>query len=416
MYLTQCDTCDSSVYIRIRGCIPLYNCLERHYFPIIVQSHRTSNTQKRRTTMTKFFLSSLLSVAGIVSAFGGFTKSITFTTSGYQGSGPLANFPVLVKLSTAIEGFDYADFGAATNLVFKDSGDNVIPYEVDTWNTSGTSLIWVRVPSVTAATTFKMYYCGSDVFVNNPASTWTDANYVGVWHMDEENGTVADATGNGLTATPMGTDTSKSNRYNGSDAPVGYARRTGTGSSASYLSVGSYDSFNVGNTFTISCWLRLTGLGSSPRIFSRKVGYKDSDGWEIELSGFGQFKARGAGQDKDKCTGSITPDTHNNWVHLAFVYDGSTLVAYTNGNFSVRSDSITAATDNDKSFSIGSISGGGSNCADGSFDECRLLDAVASADWIAAEYETVTSDAFVVAGAVENVSPQSSDGLIVIVN
>jgi hypothetical protein len=368
---------------------------------------------ERGKAMKKILVCALSSALCAATALGGFTKSVAFTTSGYQGSGPLADFPVLVRLSTAIDGFDYADFGGTTNLVFKDSGGSAIPHEVDTWNTSGTSLIWVRVPSVTSATTFRMYYCGEDAAANNPATVWTSANYVGVWHMDEESGTVADATGHGLTATPMGTDTSKSNRYNGSDAPVGYARRTGTGSSASYLSVGSYDSFNVGNTFTISCWLRLTGLGSSPRIFSRKVGYKDSDGWEIELSGFGQFKARGAGQDKDKCTGSITPDAHNNWVHLAFVYDGSTLVAYTNGNFSVRSDSITAATDNDKSFSIGSISGGGSNCADGSFDECRLLDDVASADWIAAEFATVASDTFVVAGAVE--SAQRSDGMMIFV-
>ena len=169
------------------------------------------------------------------------------------------------------------------------------------------------------------------------------------------------------------------------------------------MSIGSYDSFNVGNTFTISGWVRLTGLGSSPRIFSRKVGYKDSDGWEIELSSFGQFKARGAAEDKNLCTGSITPDTHNNWVHLAFVYDGTTITAYTNGNFSVHSDRITAATDNEKSFSIGSKSGGGSNCADGSFDECRLLNAVASADWIAAEYTTVASGTFVTAGDVEEI-------------
>ena len=364
--------------------------------------------------MTKVLLSSLLSVAGVVSAFGDFTKSITFTTSGYQGSATLENFPVFVKLSTSISGFDYTDFGGTTNLVFKGSGGTVIPHDVDTWNTSGTSLVWVRIPSLTSATTFTMYYCGSDNTVNNPAATWTAANYVGVWHMDETDGPVADATGHGLTATPAGTDTTKSNRYSGNDAPVGHARRTGTGSSASYLTLANYDSFGVGNTFSISGWVRLTGLGSSPRLFSRKTNYKDTDGWEIELSQFGQFKARGAGEDKNKCTGSITPDTHNNWVHVAFVYDGTTLTAYTNGNFSVRSDSITSATDNEKSFSIGSISGGGSNCADGSFDECRLLDAVASADWIAAEYATVASDAFLTHGDVEDVGVGKPGVMIII--
>lgn len=376
-------------------------------------------TTKGEDTMKKRLLSAIASAAAAAAcalpAFGGFTKSVAFTTSGYQGAAPLADFPVLVKLSSSISGFDYADFGGTTNLVFKDSGGSVIPHDVDTWNTSGVSLVWVRVPSLTSATTFTMYYCGSDSAVNNPAATWTGASYVGVWHMDEVDGPVADATGHGLTATPAGTDTTKSNRYSGNDAPVGHARRTGTGSSASYLTIANYDSFGVGNTFSISGWVRLTGLGSSPRLFSRKTNYKDTDGWEIELSQFGQFKARGAGEDKNKCTGSITPDTHNNWVHVAFVYDGTTLTAYTNGNFSVRSDSITSATDNEKSFSIGSKSGGGSNCADGSFDECRLLDAVASADWIAAEYATVASDTFVVAGAVEDAGGGAKPGVVIVV-
>ena len=375
--------------------------------------------------MTKFFLSSLLSVAGIVSAFGGFAKSITFTTSGYQGSGPLANFPVLVKLSTAIEGFDYADFGATTNLVFKDSGDNVIPHEVDTWNTSGTSLIWVKVPSVTAATTFKMYYCGSDSTVNNPASTWTDANYVGVWHMDEENGTVADATGHGLTATPAPAEGAYvSIRYAGVDAPVGHARTTGTDDVKCYLSIPSYNSFNVGDTFTMSGWVRLTSAANTKaaRLFSRKNGYSDKDGWEIEMSAGSDNKFSVRGADKDNgssggsgCGGNFNPSLKNRWTHVAFVYDGSSVTVCSNG-YTIATGSITAATDNGLPLSIGCNSNGNENYIHGAFDECRLLDAVASADWIAAEYATVASDAFVVAGAVENVSPQSSDGLIVIVN
>lgn len=371
--------------------------------------------------MTKFFLSSLLSVAGIVSAFGDFTKSIAFTTSGYQGSGPLANFPVLVKLSNAIEGFDYADFGATTNLVFKDSEDNVIPHEVDTWNTSGTSLIWVKVPSVTAATTFKMYYCGSDSTVNNPASTWTGANYVGVWHMDEESGIVADATGHGLTATPAPAEGAYvSIRYAGVDAPVGHARQTGT-SVKSYLSIPSYDSFNVGGTFTMSGWVRMDEIANntSPRLFSRKDSYNSNNGWEIEMAkSDASFLIRGAARDNgsDKIGGGkFNPSLKNKWTHVALVFDGASCSVYSNG-YELVSGTVTAISDNNLPLSIGCDSDGSEANMRGAFDECRLLDAVATADWIAAEYATVTSDAFVVAGAVENVSPQSSDGLIVIVN
>ncbi len=359
--------------------------------------------------MAKFFLSSLLAAAVVVSAFGGFTKSITFTTSGYQGSGPLANFPVLVKLSTAIEGFDYADFGATTNLVFKDSGGNVVPHEVDTWDISGTSLVWVLVPSVTKTTTFAMHFCGSDDTANNPAATWTGANYVGVWHMDEENGTVADATGHGLTATPApSTGASASVRYAGIDAPVGHARQTGTSDTKCYLSIPSYDSFNVGGTFTMSGWVRMTAIANntSPRIFSRKDAYNSNNGWEIEMAkSDASFLVRGAARDNgsDKVGGGkFDPSLKNRWTHVALVYDGSTLTVYDNG-VKLVSGAVTATADNGLSLSIGSDSDGSEAHIQGAFDECRLLDAVASADWIAAEYATVASGTFVTAGDVEEI-------------
>ena len=359
--------------------------------------------------MTKFFLSSLLSAAAVVSAFGGFTKSITFTTSGYQGSGPLVNFPVLVKLPGSIHGFDYADFGGTTNLVFKDSAGSVIPHEVDTWNTAGTSLVWVRVPSVTKTTTFTMCFCGSDDTINNPAATWTGANYVGVWHMDETSGTVADATGHGLTATPMGAYATSSARYTGNDAPIGHARQTGgNASTKGYLSIPNYDSRNVGDTFTMSGWVRATGLANYPRLFSRKESHTAANGWELEMSNsFTSFKARGA-SNNPVATGNFSDDGFKNkWMHVAIVYNGKSLKVYQNGGEVVGNGTVTEATDNQLPLSIGCNSNGNEGHIQGAFDECRLLDAVASADWIAAEYATVASATFVTAGDVEEIGCKS---------
>ena len=61
--------------------------------------------------MKRILLSAALS-AGLATSAGAaesFTKSVVLTTSGYQGSAALADFPVLVKLPGAISGFDYAD-------------------------------------------------------------------------------------------------------------------------------------------------------------------------------------------------------------------------------------------------------------------------------------------------------------------
>ena len=353
--------------------------------------------------MKKFTFTISLSVGLAASAFGNFTKTVSFTTSGYRGSSPLEDFPVLVKLSGTIVGFDYGDFGTDTNLVFKDAGGSVLPYEIDTWDTSGTSLVWVRVPSLTATTTFTMFFCGSDAVVNTPTNTWTGANYVGVWHMDEADGIVADATGHGLAATPTPTqDASASVRYAGNDAPAGNARQTGTSLTKCYLSIPSYDSFNVGDTFTMSGWVRLTeNVANNPRLFSRKETYNSNNGWEIEMATASpaNFQTRGAARDKDQCKGAFTPSLQNHWTHVALVYDGSTCSVYSNGYLLVTG-TVTPATDNDLPLSIGCDSDGSEANIRGAFDECRLLDAVASADWIAAEYATVADDAFVSAGAV----------------
>ena len=354
--------------------------------------------------MKKILLTAALS-AGLVAfaeAADDFTKTVTFTTSGYQGSAALSNFPVLVKLSESIEGFDYADFGTGTNFVFQDAGGTVLPHEVDTWDPEGTSLVWVRVPSLTAATTFSMFYGGTASAANNPEDVWSGANYIGVWHMDEADGAVADATGNGLVATPTPAGgASASVRYTGTDAPIGHARQTGTSSTKCYLSIPSYDSFNVGSTFTMSGWVRLTeNVANNPRLFSRKETYNSDNGWEIEMATASpaSFQARGAARDKDQCKGSFSPNLQNRWTHVALVYDGSTCTVYSNG-YELVSGTITPATDNNLPLSIGCDSDGSEANIRGAFDECRLLDAAASADWIAAEYATVADASFLSASA-----------------
>ena len=362
--------------------------------------------------MKKFVFTIALCAGLAVSAFGGFTKAVTFTATGYQGSATLENFPVLVKLPGAIEGFDYSDFGTETNLVFRDAGGNPLPHEIDTWDTSGTSLIWVRVPSLTATTSFTMFFCGSEAVANDSASTWTGANYVGVWHMDEADGNVADATGHGLAATPSGVENvgEVSIRYTGADAPIGHARQTGTASTRGYLSVPSYDSFNVGDTFTMSGWVRLAGRVGSTRLFSRKTGYKTTDGWEIEMGNGSDtaFQARGAARDQNACAGSFSPGLQGRWTHIALVYDGTSCSVYSNGHELVAG-TITPATDNNLPLSIGCDSDGDEAYVRGAFDECRLLGAAASADWIAAEYATVADDAFVSAGTVKESGPPTPE-------
>ena len=52
-----------------------------------------------------------------------------------------------VRLSPAlVRGFDYAAAGDGTHFEITDENGAALPYEIDTWNPDGESLLWVKVP------------------------------------------------------------------------------------------------------------------------------------------------------------------------------------------------------------------------------------------------------------------------------
>ena len=71
------------------------------------------------------------------------------TVQGYaEDKEPLENFPVLVRLSPqTVDGFYYGTCKAVgSDVVFVDANGEPLPYQLDTWNPSGESLFWVKLP------------------------------------------------------------------------------------------------------------------------------------------------------------------------------------------------------------------------------------------------------------------------------
>ena len=130
--------------------------------------------------------------------------------AGYTGTETLANFPVLVRISTSLGDFQYSRMRSSKggDLAFFALDGTRLASEVDTWTTSGTSLVWVRLPSMAQGTQFYMCYrltdelAALDTWVENP-NPWGD--YVGVWHLKEEgrNPTINDSTTNELNGTAV---------------------------------------------------------------------------------------------------------------------------------------------------------------------------------------------------------------------
>lgn len=159
-----------------------------------------------------------------------YAKGAPFTVAGYTNangtarSETLSGFPVLVRISEdSPSGFSYSDLlsqADGADIAFIDMAGNGLPFEIDTWDPDDTSLVWVRLPSMTNGTQFVMCWGGS-----TPGKTFCSANpwgdYTGVWHMNEETAgvtTIHDSTDNALDGTSVASSSSKT------DGKVGRAR------------------------------------------------------------------------------------------------------------------------------------------------------------------------------------------------
>ena len=327
-----------------------------------------------------------------------FPYSVQYTVSGYAGTEQLANFPVLVRLSAGSPvGFAYADCAAGgADLTFTDDGGNVIPREIDTWNTAGESLVWVCVPVVTNGTTFTMHY-GDVSVAAQPAcqtdgSVWSGANYKGVWHMDSVD--PADSSPNGFDGRKQTSNLSVV------DGPLGAAvnfPRTTTGDGITCGEVLPNSQLTGG--FTIEGWCRPTqygGMSDGAAMFGKNlfVSLRIASATRVTLTTPGK-----SDHHMDLASG-VLPDV-NTWWHFAATFKMNTgntgLKFYVNGQCVMTKG---AGDINNKVDSTELYLGNNqwSQAFKGDLDEMRLSTGIKSADWIAATYATQHAADFLTAG------------------
>lgn len=343
------------------------------------------------------FLSVLSTSAATIDATG-YTRSIDLSVAGYTGSSTLSGFPVLVRLGPSVAGFRYADFADANggDLVFTDANDNVIPHEIDTWNTNGESLVWVKLTSMAKNTSFRAYWGRMPDAANNPTAVWS--GYVGVWHMGEDSGNAIDATGHGYNGVPTGDLAAGMVAYD--NGAVGRARvNKAGGDGKAYLSIANSESLTLGTKFVVSGWFLSNGVVNYPRLVVRKSYYANSNGWEFHLSQSPSIlTVRGASSTSIQAT---IPATTEDWQFLTVVYNSTTATVYANG-VKVSSGSITAATDNGMTITLGGFNG--EIVHNGQYDEIRIAKTVPTADWALAEYRSMAVADFVKVQPVANLA------------
>ena len=386
----------------------------------------------RRTCTTTFLAASLVAFAALGASAAPSYKA-TLTVSGYTGSTTLENFPVLVRITEydfstgrGIEGFSYSDCaadGADLSFVAAD-GETILPHEIDTWETTGESLVWVRLPSLSGTdTTFTMRWADDDPPPVTKSDVWTGAGYKSVWHLDIANSATADAV-----AGYAGTVRNPS-AYCGAGAGLlggGYHNEDNVDNCHNVCTTNVAGFTPVSGTATYSAWAKQIGgtaangfpdQATYPKIKwasawgncgaiwnSKNGGNAVGTGIELCLEGKANMINTMYVRDSKATIGTLTMDTiyDKQWHYLVVTYDGTTRRFYVDG---VIQPSFTG------SYTIGTPAGtvrmgarddANKDCVwTGDLDEMRFRGACSSADWISAEYANIASDTFIVYGPAQ---------------
>ena len=312
----------------------------------------------------------------------------TITINNSASSENLTNFPILVKLNSSRIDYDKTQ-NNGEDIRFVDPSDptTVLSHEIETWNESGTSYVWVKVPQIdSGSTTDSIYmYYGNAAATDgqNVSDVWSN-NFNAVYHMDESSGTtLTDSTSNANSATKK----SAAEPNPTTVAPIGNGQDfDGTDD---YARANDSASLDLSSAGTISSWVNRDATASAGLIGKSETTTTRSQNYALILSGNNPFLVLGNGiTSQDLYFGSDVTDNDTDYF-LSGTWDSSNVRSYFNGAAGgSAAQTVTPLTNNDQ-LKIGEF-GLASNRLNGVLDEVRIASVARSADWVEAEYLTGT--------------------------
>jgi hypothetical protein len=345
-----------------------------------------------------------LTVAGEGDALsqGKYKYSMQMSVTGYTGA-TLTDFPLLVVLSTSRTGFDYSQFKVADagDLRFTDSSGVELAYELEKWDTSGTSYAWVKLPTLTSSTTLNAFWGNAADSVpayRTDGSAWQD-DFIGVWHMDAVD--AADSTAFRNNGTGSGNTTT--------NGLVGDCQNFGGSAS---IDIGSITNDASGSTLSISALIRTTsgrgGAGDGLTLVSIGEDYQNF-GTPFPMFGLGAgltgAKVVNGVGDGDPCTygpsgfnyettgdtGGTTDISDDVWHQVAFVRSGSAGALYVDGLSKTNGISSGFDLSLDAFWHIGTTAKFAAKDFPlvGRVDEVRISRVARSANWMKASSDVI---------------------------
>ena len=322
----------------------------------------------------------------------------------------LTDFPVLVCLDPSNITYSQTQ-NNGEDIRFVDPDGTVLKHEIEEWNEGGTSCVWVKVPQIDADPAVDyiwMYYGNAGVADGQDAENVWDTQFQGVWHLNRSSGDVLDSTSNDNDGTNVGSTRGVSGRI---DSAFDF---DGTDD---YINVGDVGSDDW-TAITVEAWIYHHAIGDE-RIICKSTG-TDIDEHIFSLGVDHQtnrvVRARLGTDGTGGGISSHDSDSYvheaNRWEYVAFTWNSSdaTIRFYSNGQAkgtaSRDGDNIK---DSSQVVSIGNVNAGDDDrYFDGLIDEPRISSTARSAEWIAAQYKSMTC------GFIESFGDEESLGTIIV--
>ncbi len=306
----------------------------------------------------------------------------------------LIDFTALVKLDNIRVDYTVAQ-GNGQDVRFLDDSRNIMPFETERWDTSGTSSLWVMLPDIPAGSTsdFIWMYYGNPAAVDgqDSSNTW-DNDFGAVWHFNSVTGStgdVLDSSGNGQVA-----DSNNIGPVVSSDIGFGYA----FDGSTSWVDPGASDTYFSDEIFNRTVEIRFR----ADRVTGIQTLYEEGGGTNGLFIGLDDDPAVNPGVPSIIASSRDGGASFQRNAHTSFndtstfhsivaVFDGTNLYQYLDG---IGGSVLTGYA------SIGGHSGdpgvgrtpdsdsygnGSGIWFQGTIDEMRISDVPRSTDWINAQ-------------------------------
>ena len=289
----------------------------------------------------------------------------------------LKEFPLCVRISAALN-------PPASPATLRFTGDDGLPlaYEVESWDATGESIVWVRVPEVQKGTKVRMFWGAPFAATEVPVSSVWNSDYEGVYHMASQN----DSSASALHFTADKTAT---------NGVVGAARQLGASGG---MATANHIMEGLAGPFTISGWINGSmNMGETYLLMNYMSGMQ-----MLVLFGYVPGTVQlclSSPAQPDSST--ILSEVRNQkslialgdeeWHHFAYTYDGTLFGAYLDGARVQWHQINMTQCGKAPSSQVGQLvlgrSPGGINLFKGGVDELRLETVGRSADWIKACYD-----------------------------